>query len=282
MKIMKISVSRLRKMKQEGSRIVMLTAYDAAIGYYERGAVLPIIQKALIIISTLLIIFVTLKIKKGEAASGAPAQSQLTVFSSFLCGTLQFCSAILILLFQREKIETVTLMIILGFGFATAYFFYDALCPRERKSPLCILPAMAAIIGLVAVIVRVHIDYTVTLNSPNKNLIFVAFAAIALFIVQELRFIVDRPQPRLYIVSASIALLLCASLSIPGIIGHYTNILSGGDFLIYYMVTFGYAVYIAIRLCTYIKYCTFTASISDQESATCIEEPDEDQERTGA
>lgn len=243
--------------------VSILTAFESDIGYYERNAIIPYIQQALIACSIIAIIVLSCILKKSSMPDNAPAPSHFSTFASFLCGTLQISAAILLLLFQRGTIAPVTALIILGFFFATGYFFYDALCPPEKKSPLCAIPAMAAVLGLVAVIVKVHLDHTVPLNSPNKVLILITFAVIPLFIVQELRFIVGNPQPRLYVATASISLLLCAALSIPGIIGHYTNVLSGGDFLIYYTLTFGYGVYIFVRLFKYVKLCSATEAISE-------------------
>lgn len=168
----------------------------------------------------------------------------------------------------------VTVVILVGFAFATVYFFYDALCPPEKKTPLEVLPAMAAVIGLIAVIVKIHLDYTVTMNSPNKTMIFLAFATVSLFIMQELRFIVGRPQPRVYLTTASIAFLTCSAVSIPGIIGHYTNTLSGGDFLIYYIIAFAYAVYSFVRLFLYTRFLSFPNALSD-ELAGAERAPDE-------
>lgn len=238
--------------------VAILTSYETGIGYYQRGAILPYFHQALLIGSIIFIVVFSFLIKKNTAPLSLPAPSHISIFASFLCGTLQISSAVLLLLFQRGSMPPVTLAVILGFAFATVYFFYDALCPPAKKSPLCIIPAMAAVIGLVAVIVKVHLDYTVTLNNPNKTLIFITFATVSLYMVQELRFIVGKPQPRLYAATASLSMLMCAALSIPGIIGHYTNVLSGGDFLIYYVISFGYAVYIFIRLFIYTRLCSVT------------------------
>ena len=243
--------------------VSILTAFEADIGYYSRSAVIPHIQKTLIICSVIAIIVLSCILRKKALPTWSPAPNHFSTFASFLCGTLQISSAVLLLLFQRGTIAPITALIILGFFFATGYFFYDALCPPEKKSALCAIPAMAAIIGLVAVIIKVHLDHTVPLNSPNKVLIFITFATIPLFLVQELRFIAGNPQPRLYVATASISRLLCAALSVPGIIGHYTNVLSGGDFLIYYTLTFGYGVYIFVRLFKYVKLCSATEAISE-------------------
>ena len=243
--------------------VSMLTVYEPDIGYYKSGAFLPVIQKVLAICSVIFVIIFTISIKKQDNPAGTPAHNHLSLFATFLCGTAQICSSFLILLFRRGTITPLTIAIILGFAFAAVYFFYTALCSPEKRSPLCVIPAMLAAVGLVAIIVKVNLDMTVTLNNPNKILIAIALSSIALYIVQELRFVVGKPMPRLYLASASVALILCSAFSIPGIIGHYCGILSGGDFLIYYIVTFGYCAYILVRLLMYVRLCTYYDSISD-------------------
>ena len=251
--------------------VSLLTVFEADIGYYKTGAVIPYIQKALALCSVIFVIIFTAGIKKQVAPQDTPAQTHVSTFATFLCGTIQISSAFLILLFQRGTVAPITVAVILGFAFAAVYFFYIALCPPEKRSPLCVIPAMLAVIGLVAIIVKVNLDMTVTLNNPNKTLIAIALSSIALYVVQELRFAVGKPMPRLYLASASISLILCSALSIPGIIGYYSNVLSGGDFLIYYMVTFGYCVYIFVRLYTYAKLCTYFGSIPSDTSAVDAE-----------
>ena len=159
--------------------------------------------------------------------------------------------------------DSATMIVLIGFILATVYFFYDALCPAEKKSMLSVIPAIGAVIALIAAIVRIHVDYTVPLNNPNKSMIFITFAAISLFMVQDLRFTVERPSPKLYFATSSISFLLSASLSIPGMIGHYTNTLSGANFLIYYMVAFAYAIYSFSRLLSYVKLALFNNDVDD-------------------
>ena len=251
--------------------ISLLTVFEPDIGYYKADAIIPRIQQILAVCSVIFIIAFSSIIRKNETPIGRPFPTHFSNFASFLCGTLQICSSILILLFQRGSIAPVTIVIMLGFAFATVYFFYDALCPPEKKSPYSIFPAMAAIVGLIAIIVKIHLDYTVTLNNPNKTLIFISLAAISLYMVQELRFIVGKPQPRVYLATASIALILSSALSIPGIIGYYSNVLSGGDFLIYYMVTFGYCVYIFVRLFLYTGFCACSPILTEEQNDQTME-----------
>jgi len=250
--------------------VSILTVYEKDIGYYARGAIIPKIQLALIIVSSIMTLSVLFFKKRGELPADKPALSSLTTFASFLCGTLHISSAVMILLYQRGATDTVTVVILVGFISAAVFFFYDSLCPSERKSPYSILLAIVAVLGLVAVIVKTHLDYTVTLNNPNKTMLFLTLGALCYYTVQELRFILGISQPRIYLFSASLSFMLCVGLSVPGIIGHYANKLSGGAFLIYYIITFAYGVYVFTRLSTYIKYARYYSSVT--ENITEVEE----------
>ena len=82
-----------------------------------------------------------------------------------------------------------------------------------------------------------------------------------------MRYTVERPLPSVYFLSTCIAFLLSFSLSVPGIIGHYTSILSGGNFLIHYIISFAYAVFTLSRLISLIKL------YSPAEEKNDIDEP---------
>ena len=241
--------------------VSLITVFESEIGYYARGAILPYVQKGFIALSVLLMLILPIFISKGDLYETRPSPSPFVLFSSFLCGTINIISAVLLLLFQRGSMPTVTLIIIIGFSAGTVFFFYDALCPPEKKSQLGVIPAMIAVIGLIAMIVKIHLDYTITLNSPNKTALFISLATISIFMIQELRFTVGASQPRIYLATSAISSLFCLSTSIPGIIGYYTDTLSGGDFLIYYIVIFAYGVYSISRFISYVKYASFIADL---------------------
>lgn len=257
--------------------VSILTVYENDIEYYKKGAILPLILTCMIILSVAFLITPLITLRKAKLPTSCSHTDHHSTFSSLLCGTVHISSAAILLIYQRGTVNTVTLIALMGFILATVYFFYEALCPESKKSTLSVIPAIGAIISLVAVIVRIHVDYTIPLNNPNKTLVFIAFAAIALFLVQSLRYTVERPLPTVYFSTACIAFLLSSTLSISGIIGHYAGTLSGGSFLIYYIIAFAYAVFTLSRLISFIKLSALNAIDGDtDESESTIEKGNTD------
>ena len=125
--------------------VSLLTAYDTAIGYYSSTAILPYIQKVTMICSAIFFLSYIFIEKKNTLPTHIPAASQFSTFASLLCGTVSISSAALLLMYQRGTMNTATLLILVGFSAATIYFFYDALCPSEKKSPFSVIPAIIAI-----------------------------------------------------------------------------------------------------------------------------------------
>ena len=246
--------------------VSILTLFESDIGYYVNGAFLPKLQVILMILSAAMMISVFFIKKKGELPKERPVGAQLPTFAAFLCGTVHISSGALLVMYQRTGLNLPTVIILVGFAAAAVHFFYDSLCPAEKKSPYSVLLSIVAVVGLIAVVAKAHLDYTVTLNNPNKNMLFLTLGAICLFIVQEMRYTVGIPQPRMYVCISSIAMMLSFAHSIPGIIGHYANKLSGGDFLIYYIITFAYGVYIFTRLFTFIKFAEYKDGDEDDDT----------------
>ena len=259
--------------------VSLLTAFDSKVGYFNSKLVMPHIHLALIIASVIFFASLFFFLKKAPLSKELPVFSHLNVFAGFMCGTTYISSIALLLLYQRGSVGIIHLVILASCAISVIYFFYDALCPAEKKSPYRVVLAIAAVVSLISIIIDENIDYTVPLNNPNKVIIFLTFISISLFLVQDMRFAVNRPLPRAYVFTALTSFLLCVSSSVPGIIGHYANILSGVDFLIYYMIALAYGIYIFARLSAYVKYSSFVTASSVEEASAEVQ-PDEISENT--
>lgn len=85
--------------------------------------------------------------------------------------------------------------------FSAASFAYFILCNLNTK----IDAGLKSVLGLISVIcpmliaIRSYFDYFAVMNSPEKTYLQITMVAFALYIINEARFILGEPYPRLYL-----------------------------------------------------------------------------------
>lgn len=253
--------------------VSMFTAFDADVGYFDSHALITYIQTALAVISAVFFASIIFIIPKGSLPESAPENTVITVFASLLCGFI-YISGMIMLFFSTYNSAAGMLsasrnlfltIIVTGFV-ASVYFIYEALASEKKGLALKIVSSLFVIVNLILTVIYEHLDYFVAINTPRKVLLFIAYVSFVVFLVQELRFKTGIAQPRAYVFFGMTTVLLCSTMSIPGIIAHYAGVLKDSSFLIYYLIGFAFAIYTAIRLIAYVKYCEYVSEspISDE------------------
>lgn len=253
--------------------VSMFVAFDADVGYFSNTSILPRIQNALVIVSIIFFASITFLIPKDSLPCQKPSNVVLTVFSSLFCGFVYISGMIITFLSTYNNAANMSsfqkyifLIIVISGLIAAFHFIYDALAPEKSGLTLKTVSAVFVIINLLDIIIFEHVDYTVAINTPRKVLLFLSFISVAVFIVQELRFKVGIHQPRAYIFFGSVATLLCAIMSVSGLIAHYAGAFKDSSFLIYYLIGLAFAVYISTKLLSYMKYVEYIAESSDGDN----------------
>ena len=254
--------------------ISLLTVFDSNPGYYQKGAFLPYLQKALLLASVVYLLIELFLLKKETLPAALPTASTPMGIASLLCGFAYVCAVVLLYLNNHVKPTLLFFMILLTGLLSTGYFLYDALCPSAKKIPTTPLFGLAVVVNLLLLVIKEYLDYSVALNVPHKILVFFSFIVFALYFIQELRFAAGNAQPKFRFISGCIAFLLCTVSAIPGMIAHYAGVLHGVNFLIYDLMNLTFASYILIRLGISIKYARSLAAVSDEVGqATASEAP---------
>ena len=256
--------------------VSMFTAFDADPGYFKSTALLPYVQKALVIVSAVIFAIMALLIPKNTLPSKDPSNVIFTTFASLACGFLIIVGTILFYMTYRHDAEWMQQTIKYIFlaicitGFASAaYFIIGALKSSGEWIGLKTACAVFVIVNLLLMIIFEHLDYFVPINSVRKVLLFISFAVSIMFIAQDLRFMAGLGQPRAYLFFGAVSMLLCSILSIPQIIAHYAGVLRDSSFLIYYLIGIGLSLYTFARLLAYVKYADFVANHGDLEVKEC-------------
>ena len=202
----------------------LLNFFEADIGYFVRGAVLPMIFNCLLVVGVAFMTgFTVFALKKGELS---------------ICSPHPIC-------------KYVSLIPVAAFGlllWERAYFFFDAAKLGILQNPLAAFLSPLFTLGTVAFFISyclgvkpsastaiwgtlaiamfaydvfvLHSDLTVAMNSPQKLSFNFAALSAMLFIVAELRIIYGVPKPRFYLFSIGIATLFLGAYSLPYTVAH--------------------------------------------------------------
>ncbi len=247
-------------------RFISLTKfYDADIGYYMRGAVMPNIFHGICMLSIVLAVlaFVMLRREDDVCILYIPHQSFEIVGAIF--AALGICVYVIYALFvvgsgettpnpAENKIGEAVNWFAILFGAIGAVYFAIVASGKASKGDGSVLFGYSAILFILLALAKTYFDFETTMNSPNKLLLQITFMSIMLYLLFEFRFIIKREIPSGYAAMSLISIFFTAVCSIPGIVGYFMGIFNKGEYLICHFVVFGFLVYIVT------KYCSFVAS----------------------
>lgn len=204
---------------------IYLTCYDSDIGLYKHGFSAGALKIAYLLIALFTlsgVIVLPLCLIKKTAPSCIPRQlsvapSRAAEFFALLTaasvvGTLitqlvriNADDALSILLQNPSATNTTArtmLVVSLVLALFAAIYFVAVFAGKKTVYPL-----LLTLIWVCAYMLRVYFDTSVLLMSPTRQMTLIALAAIALFLIAELRLARDIPSLMLYTVSATLTAL---------------------------------------------------------------------------
>ena len=204
--------------------VSLLAFFEADIGYYQRGAVLPVIFNILCGVAiALFIIFPLVTLKKKEAVIPRHAKATRTA-------ALLPVAALAIMAWNRWQSAFETLksgaevsvlktalppLLILA-----ALTFFVAACVGFERSALTAISGTLTIVMFAAELAISYTNLFVALNNPNKMLFHFTCLSAMLFLLYELRVIYGVSKARLWLFSTASAAFMLGCYSIPSIIAH--------------------------------------------------------------
>ncbi len=234
--------------------------YDSDIASYKVGAVLPIVSDTLLTIFVVLtVIAVFILFKKGSAeivlsspakyAAALPAIACLALavsdifnfFKGIPLNSINYGNFVTKLFVAREAYILMFLLSILS-----ALYFVSVMLNASKT--------MSTVFGLCFIVRIVHLlgssylDSYTNMNSPDKIIYNVACGIAMLAFVSELRVLSDIFEPRRYICTNALGMILCSVASLPYIVAYHANALDP-DTRIYaeYYIFLAIAVYFGVR-----------------------------------
>ena len=240
--------------------ISMFIAFDSDIGYFSSAHILPTIQAALIIVSVLFFASIAFIIPKNTLPREGGSGTSISVFASLFCGIVFIIGTAIKFLSTYQSTANMVPMqkylfvaIIISGLISAAYFIYEAFTPDNSGISSKVISGIFVIVNFLATIVFEHIDYYTPINAPRKVLLFIGFASASMFMVQEFRRKTEILLPRAYIFFGSTTILVCAAMSISGLVAHYAGAFKCSSFLVYYLIGLALAIYASAKIFTYIS-----------------------------
>lgn len=253
--------------------IALFTSYDSAKGYFDASLTVSF-MKATVGVAVVFCFTSPFLLPKNELDGRSPATVPTLIPSIYMAIASLAVSAILFISIGGIDIGAFTVFIrsfrssvaaIILFAFAgimflasTAYFvmnFFSA--DRSRKyNEMHALAGYGVLFASCCLIALSYFDRSVSMNAPGKLLFNLSTILFMLFMLCELRTLLECPKPRLYLLSGILTMVFSAVSSLPWLIALAAGKLTGPlypTYLIYNLFTLGAFAYTAVRLWVFIS-----------------------------
>lgn len=257
--------------------VSMFVAYDSGIGYFSRGAVLPVIATALCVAGCAAAVAFPLfsRISADDvppvgARGSAPVYFSTAYAAFVMIGAFAYevyrCftdgSAAKFFADAAKSAEVSAarslrlqgILIIIGIvasGVSAVYFLLrlNEKPGREWQVLLGFAPGLRAVAGL-----GIYFDMTVEMNSPNKLMLQAALVSIMIYFLFELRMILGgkKARPRAFAAAGMAAFVLTSSASVSVIAGYFSGLVANSSFFTEAFFCFNMMIYIMVRTAAFI------------------------------
>ena len=220
--------------------VIGILSIEKGTNYFESGAVLPIPATIWAMIAFIAAVIFAIIIPKEEIEAKSPFGSDLL---TALPAALGFGVGAIFMVIEFAKSQKTLFLI------ATLFLLISAahvlLCETERKSTLLGFAPPIACALLVAVL---YFDTSLEMNAPLKVASQCALLPLMLYFTAELRYLLGREIPRLYLALALISIVLSSLcvLAIP--VACLTGALENTNCLTTALVLFGTNLTILLKL----------------------------------
>lgn len=184
--------------------------YDYNPGYFKAGAVTVILYIA-IAVSIIFAVSATILPKRDFKLSSPTSRASLPIISIIpACAFVYYAISLTPSAFAGSGNSKPYILQIVFAILAFLYFFISAIEISDNKNIIAI-SGLASLVSPILIAVNSYFDYTEVMNGPEK--LFMQFATVlfALFIVNEVRFALDKSYPRFYVCIASLSSVFCTT-----------------------------------------------------------------------
>lgn len=225
-------------------RLISLYCFYDKIGYFQRGAILPVISNVLYVLSLLFFAFSAFfllpksepraTLKKAERIAALLPAAALAVHVLLCAKTL----------FEGAKIFEILDLLLAIVG----VIFFVSLAFCRQPSALTAISGVGVVLWMLIVWIISYLDLNVPMNSPDKLFFHFACLGGATFVFFEVRTLYAMPRNRFYLFSMLASILMLSVSAIPSIIASFDNVFSVYTLLQYDTVFLTLAIYSLVRL----------------------------------
>ena len=227
--------------------------FDYDIGYYQSGAILPIIMNAFLVLSTLFFGVASLFLTRVPDSYSGCERNPFTILASSLCAITFIASGVNFWLFRimlpaYVQILIPTLSIFAILSFCSSFYFISNVASfiGKYRAPLAII----VILNAVCILAISYFDITIQMNSPQKLLLHISCLASIFFFATEARCIFESIRKRIYIFLLCTGMFFSGIYSIPSLVSFLLEKPADPNFISFSIIFFAVFIYIVIRAVT--------------------------------
>ena len=244
--------------------VAMLTALDSYIGYFDRSAAITFFDRSFFATAIAFGIVTSFFAPKASVSARTP-EGLWNTLASIVLGFIWAIFALLFAIIGMAEGSILVYVVAAGAIGSAVYYVYEGFRPITRVSGGRTVASLLPILSLLAIVFLENFDFTIALNSPDKQVMMFFFVLAPLYIVQKLKLATEAPSQKLYLMSAFLTIFIGIYFSIPGIIANLSGTLNESKYLVYYLLALAISAYATVDLITRIKLSSFseTSEVSD-------------------
>lgn len=202
-------------------RIICLFFFYDKIGYYQTGAILPIIANSLLAISIIFFLIASIfSINKKQSIEPTSKASQ---FAALLPMGAAIFRLIRMLTTPFNDI-TVNKYLMMASALVTVIFFFLIAYAKKNLKAVTFYFGIGALLYVTLCWMFAYFDFAIPINSIDKTFFYVACAGAIIFIFNEMCACYGFVRPRFYYFSLFTSIIVLSVGSISAIIGYVCNI----------------------------------------------------------
>lgn len=242
---------------------LLLTDYNFKLGLYKSGSVLPEVFAALLLAAVAALLTLPIIGRNRELPETLPPVGRTLTFVSALTGFAMLATVVMQLYMNlsfeitlegwKSTLASGLEIAMLVFALPSAGYFVVMAVRRDpyRRSTAAL--GFFPVLWAAAYLMCVYFDTSTTLNNPLRIIEQAALIALMVFMLMELRCLVGRAKPQLYMTFGMIALVMVTASSLPTLILTLAMKMSVSVDTIYDAAKLCLAAYIAARLTSVIR-----------------------------
>lgn len=206
--------------------LAYLFFYDAGIGYLKKGNVFSTIWGVVLALTVLFSVLTVIFRKHWLAATSDRVHTCTAIAKSSAIVSMAAC-LLGALYFILKLIGGDTRILVLAGAITcviSVYHYVTLASYGYVRQTVCLLTGYVVPVAFAFMIADMYFEMTVTLNNPDKVMFICSFMLFMVVQLFELRFMLRRAIPSLYVAFSILAVTVGAAASIPFVVSVFCNV----------------------------------------------------------